>query len=121
VVVTALVLLAAVALLSWAIRLRIRSIARQFQAGSPNEWQSGSASPGAARYSLAKLVRADAPLSHAANRLPLTILRGRLWIEALKQSDRVMQEGRERVLNLRRARRSDQHQPRGRLAETGIS
>ncbi len=116
---TALVLLAAVALLSWAIRLRIRSIARQFQGRLAERVAERERIARELHDTLLQSLFGLTLRFHtAANRLPADDPAREALDEALKQSDRVMQEGRERVLNLR-GRRSHSINLADTLAETG--
>ena len=104
---TALVLLAAVALLSWVIRLRIRSIAHQFQGRLAERVAERERIARELHDTLLQSLFGLTLRFHtAASRLPADDPAREALDEALKQSDRVMQEGRERVLNLR-GRRSD--------------
>ena len=116
---TALVLLAAVALLWWLIRLRIRSIAHQFQGRLAERVAERERIARELHDTLLQSLFGLTLRFHtAANRLPIGDPAREALDEALKQSDRVMQEGRERVLNLR-GRRSDGVNLADALAETG--
>jgi signal transduction histidine kinase len=103
----------------WAIRLRIASIARQLQ--------DRLAERVAERERIARelhdtllqsLFGLTLRFHTAASRLPADDPAREALDEALKQSDRVMQEGRERVLNLR-GRHTDSASLADALAETG--
>jgi signal transduction histidine kinase len=116
---TALILLAAVALLSWVIRLRIRSIAHQFQGRLAERVAERERIARELHDTLLQSLFGLTLRFHtAANRLAADDPAREALDEALKQSDRVMQEGRERVLNLR-GRRSDSIDLANALAETG--
>ena len=116
---TALVLLAAIALLSWIIRLRISSIAHQFQARLAERVAERERIARELHDTLLQSLFGLTLRFHtAASRLPAGDPAREALDEALKQSDRVMQEGRERVLNLR-GRRSDSINLADALAETG--
>ena len=115
----ALVLFAAAALLWWAIRLRISSIAHQLQ--------DRLAERVAERERIARelhdtllqsLFGLTLRFHTAADRLPAGDPAREALDEALKQSDKVMQEGRERVLNLR-GRRTESTSLADALAEIG--
>ena len=116
---TALVLLAAVAVLSWVIRLRIRSIAHQFQARLAERVAERERIARELHDTLLQSLFGLTLRFHtAASRLPADDPAREALDEALKQSDRVMQEGRERVLNLR-GQRSDRINLADALGETG--
>ncbi len=114
----ALVLCVAAALLWWAIRLRISSIAHQLQ--------DRLAERVAERERIARelhdtllqsLFGLTLRFHTAADRLPAGDPARQELDEALTQSDKVMQEGRERVLNLRR--RTESASLADALAEVG--
>ena len=115
----ALVVLAAAALLWWAVRLRIAGIAHQLQ--------DRLAERVAERERIARelhdtllqsLFGLTLRFHTAANRLPAGDPAREALDEALQESDKVMQEGRERVLNLR-ARHTESASLADTLAETG--
>jgi signal transduction histidine kinase len=116
---TALLLLVAVALLWWAIRLRIRSIAHQLQARLAERVAERERIARELHDTLLQSLFGLTLRFHtAASSLPADDPAREALDEALKQSDRVMQEGRERVLNLR-GRRNDSTNLADALAETG--
>jgi signal transduction histidine kinase len=116
---TALVMLAAGALLWWAIRLRIRSIAHQLQGRLAERVAERERIARELHDTLLQSLFGLTLRFHtAASRLPADDPAREALDEALKQSDRVMQEGRERVLNLR-GRRIDNTNLADALAETG--
>jgi signal transduction histidine kinase/ligand-binding sensor domain-containing protein len=116
---TALILLACLALLWWAIRLRISSIARQLQGRLAERVAERERIARELHDTLLQSLFGLTLRFHtAANRLAPDDPAREALDEALKQSDRVMQEGRERVLNLR-GRRVDSTSLADALAETG--
>jgi signal transduction histidine kinase len=116
---TALVLLASLALLWWAIRLRISNIARQLQGRLAERVAERERIARELHDTLLQSLFGLTLRFHtAANRLAPDDPAREALDEALKQSDRVMQEGRERVLNLR-GRRLDSTSLADALAETG--
>jgi signal transduction histidine kinase/ligand-binding sensor domain-containing protein len=116
---TALLLLVAGALLWWAIRLRIRSIAHQLQGRLAERVAERERIARELHDTLLQSLFGLTLRFHtAASSLPADDPAREALDEALKQSDRVMQEGRERVLNLR-SRRLDSTNLADALAETG--
>ncbi len=116
---TTLVLLACLALLWWAIRLRISSIARQLQGRLAERVAERERIARELHDTLLQSLFGLTLRFHtAASRLAPDDPAREALDEALKQSDRVMQEGRERVLNLR-GRRIDSTSLADALAETG--
>jgi signal transduction histidine kinase/ligand-binding sensor domain-containing protein len=116
---TALLLLVAVALLWWAIRLRIGSIAHQLQGRLAERVAERERIARELHDTLLQSLFGLTLRFHtAASTLPVDDPAREALDEALKQSDRVMQEGRERVLNLR-GRRNDSTNLADALAETG--
>ena len=116
---TVLVLLACLALLWWAIRLRISNIARQLQGRLAERVAERERIARELHDTLLQSLFGLTLRFHtAANRLAPDDPAREALDEALKQSDRVMQEGRERVLNLR-GRRLDSTGLAEALAETG--
>ena len=106
-------------LLSWVIRLRVRSIAHQFQGRLAERVAERERIARELHDTLLQSLFGLTLRFHtAASRLPADDPAREALDEALKQSDRVMQEGRERVLNLRR-RRSDSINLADALTETG--
>jgi signal transduction histidine kinase/ligand-binding sensor domain-containing protein len=94
--------LAAGALLWWAIRLRIRSIAQQLQARLAERVAERERIARELHDTLLQSLFGLTLRFHtAADRLPLGDPAREALDDALQQSDRVMQEGRQRVLNLR--------------------
>jgi signal transduction histidine kinase/ligand-binding sensor domain-containing protein len=115
----ALAALAAAALLWWAIRLRIGSIARQLQGRLAERMAERERIARELHDTLLQSLFGLTLRFHtAASRLPLGDPAREALDEALKQSDRVMQEGRERVLNLR-ARHTESASLADALAEIG--
>jgi signal transduction histidine kinase len=115
----ALVVFAAAALLWWAIRLRIGSIARQLQGRLAERVAERERIARELHDTLLQSLFGLTLRFHtAANRLPIDDPAREALDEALKQSDRVMQEGRERVLNLR-ARHTESASLADALAEIG--
>ncbi len=116
---TALMVLAAGALLLWAIRLRIHNIARQLQGRLAERVAERERIARELHDTLLQSLFGLTLRFHtAASRLPADDPARVELDEALKQSDRVMQEGRERVLNLR-GRRVDSTSLADAMAETG--
>ena len=116
---TALVILVAAALLWWAVRIRIASIAHQLQARLAERVAERERIARELHDTLLQSLFGLTLRFHtAANRLPVGDPAREALDEALKQSDRVMQEGRERVLNLR-GRRMDMANLADGLAEIG--
>jgi signal transduction histidine kinase/ligand-binding sensor domain-containing protein len=98
----ALVACVAAALLWWAIRLRIGIIARQLQGRLAERMGERERIARELHDTLLQSLFGLTLRFHtAASQLPLGDPAREALDEALKQSDRVMQEGRERVLNLR--------------------
>jgi signal transduction histidine kinase/ligand-binding sensor domain-containing protein len=98
----ALVVLAAAGLLLWAIRLRIASIAQQMQDRLAERLAERERIARELHDTLLQSLFGLTLRFHtAAERLPIGDPAREALDKALEQSDRVMQEGRERVLNLR--------------------
>jgi signal transduction histidine kinase/ligand-binding sensor domain-containing protein len=98
----ALVILAAVALLGWAIRLRIHSITHQLQERLAERLAERERIARELHDTLLQSLFGLTLRFHtAANRLPVGDPAREALDDALQQSDKVMQEGRERVMNLR--------------------
>jgi signal transduction histidine kinase/ligand-binding sensor domain-containing protein len=115
----ALALCAAAALLWWAIRLRIASIAHQLQDRLAERIAERERIARELHDTLLQSLFGLTLRFHtAADRLPAGDPARLALDEALKQSDKVMQEGRERVLNLR-ARRTESTSLADALAEVG--
>jgi signal transduction histidine kinase/ligand-binding sensor domain-containing protein len=103
----ALVGVAMVVLISWAVRLRIAGIARQMQERLAERMAERERIARELHDTLLQSLFGLTLRFHtAAAKLPLGDPAREALDEALQQSDRVMQEGRERVLNLR-ARRTE--------------
>jgi signal transduction histidine kinase/ligand-binding sensor domain-containing protein len=116
---TALVILAAGALLWWAVRLRIASIARQLHGRLAERMAERERIARELHDTLLQSLFGLTLRFHtAAGRLPLGDPAREALDDALQQSDRVMQEGRERVLNLR-ARHTESASLADALAEIG--
>ncbi len=115
----ALVVLAAAALLGWVIRLRIGSIARQLQERLAERVAERERIARELHDTLLQSLFGLTLRFHtAANRLPVGDPAREALDDALQQSDKVMQEGRERVLNLR-ARHTESASLADALAEIG--
>src|SRR6202020_334823 len=115
----ALLLFAAAALLWWAIRRRIASIARQIQGRlAERVAERGRIARELHDTLLQSLFGLTLRFHTAANRLPVGDPAREALDDALRQSDRVMQEGRERVMNLR-ARHTEITSLADSLAEIG--
>jgi signal transduction histidine kinase/streptogramin lyase len=98
----ALVVFAAAALLVWAIRLRIAGIAHQLQERTAERLAERERIARELHDTLLQSLFGLTLRFHtAADRLPAGDPAREALDKALEQSDRVMQEGRERVLNLR--------------------
>jgi signal transduction histidine kinase/ligand-binding sensor domain-containing protein len=98
----ALVVLAAAGLLWWAIRLRIHSIAHQLQERLAERVAERERIARELHDTLLQSLFGLTLRFHtAADRLPLGDPAREALDDALQQSDKVMQEGRQRVLNLR--------------------
>jgi signal transduction histidine kinase len=98
----ALVVIAAAGLLLWAIRLRIASMARQLQERLAERLAERERIARELHDTLLQSLFGLTLRFHtAAERLPAGDPAREALDKALEQSDRVMQEGRERVLNLR--------------------
>jgi signal transduction histidine kinase/ligand-binding sensor domain-containing protein len=116
---TALVIFGAGALLWWAIRLRIRGIAHQLQGRLAERVAERERIARELHDTLLQSLFGLTLRFHtAASKLPVDDPAREALDEALKQSDRVMQEGRERVLNLR-GRRIDSTSLADALTEIG--
>jgi signal transduction histidine kinase/ligand-binding sensor domain-containing protein len=99
---TALVVFGAAALLWWMVRLRITSIARQLQDRLAERMAERERIARELHDTLLQSLFGLTLRFHtAANRLPLGDPAREALDDALQQSDKVMQEGRERVMNLR--------------------
>jgi signal transduction histidine kinase/ligand-binding sensor domain-containing protein len=115
----ALVVLAAVALLGWAIRLRIHSITHQLQERLAERLAERERIARELHDTLLQSLFGLTLRFHtAANRLPVGDPAREALDDALQQSDKVMQEGRERVMNLR-ARHTESSSLADSLAEIG--
>lgn len=114
-----LAVLAAAALLGWVIRLRIGSIARQLQERLAERVDERERIARELHDTLLQSLFGLTLRFHtAANRLPAGDPAREALDDALQQSDKVMQEGRERVLNLR-ARHTESASLADALAEIG--
>jgi signal transduction histidine kinase/ligand-binding sensor domain-containing protein len=114
-----LVAFAAAALLWWAIRLRIASIAHQLQERLAERVAERERIARELHDTLLQSLFGLTLRFHtAANRLPLGDPAREALDDALQQSDKVMQEGRQRVLNLR-ARHTESASLADALAATG--
>src|SRR6202012_1275141 len=115
----ALVVLAAVALLGWAIRLRIHSITHQLQERLAERLAERERIARELHDTLLQSLFGLTLRFHtAANRLPVGDPAREALDDALQQSDKVMQEGRERVMNLR-ARHTESTSRADALSEIG--
>lgn len=115
----ALVTLAAAALLWWVVRLRITNITRQLQERLAERVDERERIARELHDTLLQSLFGLTLRFHtAANRLPAGDPAREALDDALRQSDKVMQEGRERVLNLR-ARHTESTSLADALAETG--
>ncbi len=115
----ALAAFASVAFLWWAIRLRIAIIARQLQERLAERMAERERIARELHDTLLQSLFGLTLRFHtAANRLPFGDPAREALDAALEQSDRVMQEGRERVLNLR-ARHTDSASLADALGEIG--
>ncbi len=113
------VVFAAVVLLWWAIRLRIASIARQLQARLAERVAERERIARELHDTLLQSLFGLTLRFHtAADRLAADDPARAALDDALRQSDKVMQEGRERVLNLR-ARHTESTSLADALAQTG--
>ncbi len=116
---TALVLIGAAGLLWWMVRLRIGSIARQLQDRLAERMAERERIARELHDTLLQSLFGLTLRFHtAANRLPLGDPAREALDEALQQSDKVMQEGRERVMNLR-VRQTESASLADALAEIG--
>jgi signal transduction histidine kinase/ligand-binding sensor domain-containing protein len=99
---TALVVFGAAAVLWWMVRLRIVSIARQLQDRLAERMAERERIARELHDTLLQSLFGLTLRFHtAANRLPVGDAAREALDDALQQSDKVMQEGRERVMNLR--------------------
>jgi signal transduction histidine kinase/streptogramin lyase len=99
---SALVVFGATALLWWMVRLRITSIARQLQGRLAERMAERERIARELHDTLLQSLFGLTLRFHtAANKLPLGDPAREALDDALQQSDKVMQEGRERVMNLR--------------------